>query len=608
MPYVNFEVHVSVLHKGRVVFATPLDRPLCLGRQLKDEPPPYSRCPSSDCDRVVIATAKENTISRRHIILTQTPEGQLTVRNASKVQKLEVNGKGLLPGESQSLQLPSRIVVASLELRIKEGEASLHDYEVVQSLEQRQDLQLSVTLRQALSVSGPTVESNELLAWMRKAMTVFQSAATSADFLELAAQSAADLVGLDQVVALLRSNGEWVIAATASRSGQTISPEWEPSHSILARMCQEKQTIRQLPPTLSVQPISLIGVTGLVSAPILDGRGEVIGALYGDRRSSDFLESCEISSAEATFVDLLASSAAAGLARLEEQQAAVAARVQFEQFFTPALAQQLEQQPTLLDGRDVEVTILFVDIHGFSRISERMGPAGSLGWVRDFMGTMSDCIIEHEGVLVDYIGDEIMAMWGAPVTSSNHAARACAAALDMTRRSPALSERWQAKLGEPTEIGIGIDTGLAHVGNTGSPRKFKYGPLGRTVNQASRVQGASSYFRSRILISGATRAGLGDEFHVRRLRRVRVVNIEEPVELYELVLEPTPAWFDLREKYETALEAFETADFQSATRVLGNLTAQYPDDANTLQLLAHTVDAMAAPSGTFDPVFRMPSK
>ena len=136
-------------------------------------------------------------------------------------------------------------------------------------------------------------------------------------------------------------------------------------------------------------------------------------------------------------------------------------------------------------------------------------------------------------MLVDYVGDEMMAMWGAPQAQPDHAERACLAALAMLDQLPDLDARWRATLGEPMAFGIGIDTGVARVGNTGSRRKFKYGPLGNTVNRASRVQGATKHFKARVLITSTTSAKLGPEFQTRRLGKTRVVGMAEPLELCE---------------------------------------------------------------------------
>src|SRR5439155_15864053 len=108
----------------------------------------------------------------------------------------------------------------------------------------------------------------------------------------------------------------------------------------------------------------------------LNREGDVIGALYGDRRVIRSALQAKTSKVDAMLVELLASGVAAGLARLEQEQKAITAKVQFEQFFTPELAHMLAAKPEMLEGQDAEISVLFCDIRGFSRISERLGPAG----------------------------------------------------------------------------------------------------------------------------------------------------------------------------------------------------------------------------------------
>src|SRR5262249_6100728 len=154
---------------------------------------------------------------------------------------------------------------------------------------------------------------------------------------------------------------------------------------------------------------SLRDVKEVVASPILNSRGEVIGALYGDRLRQG--PARPITPLEALLVELLAGGVAAGLARLEQEQAALRAPVPFEQFFTRELSEQLALHPDPLRGRDEEVTVLVCDIRGFSRISERHGPTVTVEWLRDVMGTLSECVLAGRGVLIDYTGDELMAMW-----------------------------------------------------------------------------------------------------------------------------------------------------------------------------------------------------
>jgi adenylate cyclase len=327
-------------------------------------------------------------------------------------------------------------------------------------------------------------------------------------------------------------------------------------------------------------PRSLQNVSALVAAPILDGAGQVIGALYGDRRSGG---SCvgapEISAFEAKLVELLASGIAAGLARLKEEQAALAARVRFEQFFTPQLAAQLERDPRLLEGRNAEVTLLFADIRGFSRVSERLGPARTMSWIQDTMGALSECVLTHDGVLVDYLGDELMAMWGAPVPQADHAVLACLAARQMMDELEKINARWQEELGGPVRLGIGLNSGIARVGNTGSRQKFKYGPLGDVVNVASRVQGATKYLGADCLITGETLEKLPPGASVRRLARVRVVNIEHAIDLYEIIAKAPADWEVRCSRYGQALAALERDELDRAADCAARLAADFPDDA-----------------------------
>jgi adenylate cyclase len=254
------------------------------------------------------------------------------------------------------------------------------------------------------------------------------------------------------------------------------------------------------------------------------------------------------------------------------------------------------------------VSILFCDIRGFSRISERIGPDGTDRWIRDVMDSLSDCVWAHEGVLVNYIGDEVMAMWGAPDDQPDHAKLACRAALDMLARLPALNERWQGVLQEPMALGIGVNTGMARVGNTGSGRKLNYGPLGNTVNMASRVQGATKYLKSDLLITGSTYEQLDDTFPTRRLCKVAVVNIAEPVALYEVGTAVQGTWAALQQGYEKALEEFERKEFRKAIRILGNLLALYSTDGPSLVLLSRAVNYLIEEPGAFDPVWPLPGK
>lgn len=284
---------------------------------------------------------------------------------------------------------------------------------------------------------------------------------------------------------------------------------------------------------------------------------------------------------------------------------------EFEQYFTPELARKLVRHPEMLtEGRSMDVTVLFCDIVGFSGISERLGPTDTIRWVSDVMGALSECVMAHGGVLVDYIGDELMAMWGAPNPQPKHAELACRAARDMIAQLAELDKRWSSVIGGKTSVSIGINSGEAYVGNVGTSRKFKYGALGNAVNLASRVQGATKYLKSRVLMTGETRTQIsGRIFSCRRLCRIRVKNIEKPVEVHELATEKVENWAAFRRDYETALKQFERGRFHRASSILGNLMAQHPDDGPSLLLMSRTVNALLQdPEELFEPIWELPGK
>jgi adenylate cyclase len=305
-------------------------------------------------------------------------------------------------------------------------------------------------------------------------------------------------------------------------------------------------------------------------------------------------------------VNLLAVGVAAGLARAEKEKEIA----RFEQFFTPDLARQLVDDPGMLEARQAEVTVLFADVRGFSRYSERLGHGRAIQWMNDVLDKLSACVHDECGVVVDYVGDELMAMWGAPRPQNDQAARAVRAGLAMLAALPTLNERWLPILGDPIRIGVGINSGPAQVGNIGSRRKLKYGPLGNTVNLASRVQGLTKYLRCNLLVTGATRQQLNEAFAARRVVKARVVNIETPVDLYEVERTDTITMerHNLLGDARLALAALETGHFLEAAQAAARGLKIAPGDGPLLLVLTRATEALNRNGQGFDPVWVPPGK
>lgn len=566
---------------------------------------------SGEMVRIPVAAATQLEVSRRQLRIQSGRDGAVRLTNLSDSIAIPCADRpALTTGEAVDCPLPIRLrlgdvaVSLSRDAEATDEDASLGTLDRATPFAGRQPddggRAAGIFLR---DIPLPALEG--LVCWWRDVIEVLQSASNSEDFFQKAARSLVRLVGLDLGAVFLHDQGTWRPAVIETAGASSARP----STRVLSRLLTEKRTFFSQPDETADVLTSLAALDSFVAAPILDGDDRVIGALYGHRsRGVTQADGAGISRLEALLVETLACGVAAGLARLEQQRAAVARKVQFEQFFSAELSTELEAQPDLLAGRDTEVTVLFCDIRGFSRVSECLGPTHTMEWIGDVLSALSDEVVATGGVLVDYIGDAVLAMWGAPQQQPDHALRACRTARAMVRQAGPINARWKPRLGSSCSFGVGVNSAVARVGNIGSTRKFKYGPLGNGVNLGSRVEGATKYLRVPALVTGATRRLVGNEFLTRRLCTVRVVNIVEPVELHEIDCTDEPTRRELFTRYEEALEAFEQGDFRTATRMLGNLLAAVPGDGPSLVLLSRAVECMVHEPADFSPVWQLPGK
>lgn len=608
-------ITIQVIDKQQQVFQTALLAPLELGRQQTPAEPLFIKRDDVQPARVAIARLNEASVSRKHVSLEPLGNDRVRVRNLSDNNLVQILGGATIAAQTScELFVPTKLVVGGKTIEVDSESTTTTSGTDLQSL-----LQPTLVPGDLLGARAkfaapplpalPAQETERLLAWLQGVTAVLNSAAGSADFFNRAAQCMVDLVHLDCGRVLLHEQGKWRPEATCVSQDMGGSMRSLPtSKRVLDKVLKEKRTFWLTPKEWNHGENSLTGVQAVVAAPILNHQGQVLGVLYGDRGLASGLEGPQISKLEAMLVEVLASGVATGLARQDQQKMAVKAQVQFEQFFTAELSEQLANHPDLLMGRDSDVTLLFCDIRGFSRVSERLGPAKTVDWIHGVLSTLSECVVQHKGVLVDYIGDELMAMWGAPTEQADHAELACRAAVDMHRTLAQLTAEWMPIVGEPICLGIGLNSGVARVGNTGSKRKFKYGPLGNTVNLASRVQGATKYLKADVVITANTHTRLRSPFPARRLCTVRVVNIKQEVDLYELPVDPDAKWQALRTSYEQALEQFERQEFRQATRILGNILSEHPTDGPSLVLLSRAVTELINPTTPFTPIWELSGK
>jgi adenylate cyclase len=225
--------------------------------------------------------------------------------------------------------------------------------------------------------------------------------------------------------------------------------------------------------------------------------------------------------------------AAAGLGEyLRERRERQAAVTQFSRFTNPHIARQLVERGGIETARR-EVTLLFSDIRGFTTLSESRSPEEVIDLLNRYFSLQVDVVFSHGGSLDKFIGDCIMAMWGAPLDQPDHARRAVACALDMADTLQAFKRELGAEHTD-FDVGIGLHSGPAVVGLMGSQkRRLEYTAIGDTVNLASRIEGLTKDARRRILVSAETRERCGDAFDFVSCGTFTVKGRSQPVELFE---------------------------------------------------------------------------
>jgi adenylate cyclase len=263
--------------------------------------------------------------------------------------------------------------------------------------------------------------------------------------------------------------------------------------------------------------------------------------------------------------------ASAGSYALEGQQKRHI-RKAFTRYLSPHVVAEILENPDQIDfgGKLVEATVFFSDIKDFTTVAESLSPKELVTFLNDYFSLASDLILKHEGMLDKYIGDAIMAIFGAPVTHADHARQACLAALEIQNILQAYRQRPERPEGEPDFVTrVGLHTGSMIVGNIGSRNHLDYTAIGDTVNLASRLEGVNKYFGTHIILSQTTREAAGDDIAARPLDFIRVKGKKEPIRIYELVGQRpqlSQEQLDTVEMFSSALATYRSREFVQARR------------------------------------------
>jgi adenylate cyclase len=271
----------------------------------------------------------------------------------------------------------------------------------------------------------------------------------------------------------------------------------------------------------------------------------------------------------------------------------------FKQYLSHAVIEQFLDHPErlALGGERREISMFFSDLEGFTTLSESLDPADLTLLMNDYLTPMTDIIQEEQGGTLDkYIGDAIVAFWNAPADQPDHAVRAVRAALRCQQKLAELRPAFRARCGRDLLMRIGLNTGMATVGNMGSHGRFAYTMMGDQVNLAARLEGNNKVFHTYTMVAEPTVKAMAGAFPVRELSRITVKGKREPVTVYEPML---PEQYEAKRKtlavFAEGLALYYAGRFAEAKKAFDSIAAEDPPAASYVERCAEL--AAAAPEG-----------
>jgi class 3 adenylate cyclase/HAMP domain-containing protein len=263
----------------------------------------------------------------------------------------------------------------------------------------------------------------------------------------------------------------------------------------------------------------------------------------------------------------------------------------------PVIERYFASPDSMLIGEDRRLAVLFSDIRGFTSYSESMSSHEVVAALNRYFGRMADAIFRHEGVVDKYIGDALMALFGAPALDDRSAYHAVSAAFDMLAELAEFNALEIARERKPIAIGIGVNYGSVTVGNIGSEKKMDYTVIGDMVNLASRLEGLTKYYHEPLIISESVRGLVSADFPCRLIDRTRVKGREGELLIYSARLFLSPEEERAWAIHAEALELYYGRDFAGAARRFGEVLRLIPNDPVTLIFLerCQSFEAMPPP-------------
>ena len=288
-------------------------------------------------------------------------------------------------------------------------------------------------------------------------------------------------------------------------------------------------------------------------------------------------------------------------------------RSTFQKYVSPAIVEEILSDPdnVELGGRKVTMTVFFSDIRGFTTISEKLDPRSLSDLLNSYLTPMTEIVFKNRGTLDKYMGDAVMAFFGAPIYYADHAKYGCRAALHSLEKLAELQKEYKEKGLPPIDIGIGLNTGEMSVGNMGSETVRSYTVMGDAVNLGSRLEGINKQYGTRIIISEFTYQEVKDDFVCREIDWVRVKGKVLPVKIYELISEKAPPEKvqKMLEHFNDGYEKYHQMAWSAAVASFSQALDVNPGDPVSQLYLKRSQNYEAEPPGEdWDGVFVMTSK
>jgi adenylate cyclase len=285
----------------------------------------------------------------------------------------------------------------------------------------------------------------------------------------------------------------------------------------------------------------------------------------------------------------------------------------FGKYVSPVVIDNLIKNPNMikLGGEKREVTLFFSDIRGFTSIAEKLTPEELVHLLNEYLTEMTEIIIKNEGLVDKYMGDAIMAFWGAPLELPSHAKRACSSSLEMIEKLQELQQKWKKEDIPSFDIGIGINSGEAIVGNMGSLNRLDYTALGDTVNIASRLEGLNKIYGTNIILGEHTYNLVNDDFEARKLDTVRVWGKQEPIIIYELISlkkKSIKIQRDFVSLYEAGLDLYFSKEWKKAIISFQGALELMDDSASRIFISRCHKFLKNPPPGDWDHVWKQETK